>query len=171
MRTIRLTRQRCWPRATRCWPRVRPTSSPFWNRSRPKTWSSRLPPGSWSAPANARPRRPRSDGGTRVGRSRGDERFAVRLTANGQRLFAGRFGGLLWMLVLPVNVTQVGIGADALQANQVEQVQRGARIVGNRTLVHFDPDFDVQVGGELAGRAQALGGGDKILFGSNSASP
>src|SRR5205823_6067326 len=69
------------------------------------------------------------------------------------------------------DVSQIGISAHAVHTDQVEQVQRGGRVVGDRALVHFDADFDADVGGKLTGLAQVLGGTQKILFGSGPTGP
>src|SRR5258708_3057483 len=73
------------------------------------------------------------------------------------------------MLVLPVDVAQVGIGADARQTHQVQEVQRGTRLVSDRALMHFDADLHVEISRELTSTAQVLSGRQKILFGCQSA--
>ena len=69
---------------------------------------------------------------------------------------------------MPVDVPQVRIGADVLQPDQIEQMQRRSRIVSNRSLVDFDRYVHAHIRGHLSICAEHVGGHEKILLRSRT---
>src|SRR5207302_11496911 len=95
--------------------------------------------------------------------------LAVPVDGSGRQRDNGRFGCFLRLLVVPVDIPEIRIRADVRESNQVQQVERRGRIIGDGSLVDFDGNADVSLGRHLAGSAHSLGGANEVLFGRGPA--